>query len=492
VNARKKLPNLAIKRGTSKTTTKTEVTYTKGWSEGRKRAGERLRIAAKKASIAMASKASTPINKQEHKRKATGERDVCSQSGSIQDRFTKLMVEDHGVAVRVPKYIVSELEQSQGGEQDLDWMLGVVQRSYIDLQSNARMYDVLFADGNSKCIPSGFTEHILRHENNSIQPTKNVEATCNISSDDESEDEEGIRDGDDCWPCESPDDIHEQATEWAGWAERLENVDDLQQQNATNLQQSKPTRMVGSGRIPAVTEKSEAPGKNTAVASLRSKSVGDGNGYHKVGQKKRKPKMGRIEDVPGRTVRLRSAKMNAVKISDHRLPAICNGSHKQKQKPAQNDGCGDVPRVAGMQGLGEPNVSSISPLRTRPTLVSPPGSAKTFTTENNQPKNPARRGACGDVPVALESDVGDVPAAAGFLGCSAAATTDNNPNNKTIQNSAVTIDCGDVPAAASVERLGFAATARRGGCGFLPVAAEFDVAPGGSRNRMSPLSSMSP
>jgi hypothetical protein len=297
VSARRKLPKLAIKRGTSKTTTKTGVTYTKGWSEGRKRAGERLRIAAKKASIAMAEKASTTTNEQGHKRKALeaiglpptrkGERDVCSQSGSIHDRFTELMVEDHGVAVRVPKYVVNDLEPSQKDEQDLDWMLGVVQRSYIDLQSNVSMYDVLFADGTSKCIPSGFTEHILRHENNSIQPMKNVEATCNISSDDESEDEEGIRDGEDCWSCESPDDIHEQASEWAGWAERLENHNDLQQQNGTNLQHGKPARMVGSGRIPSVTEKSEAPRKNTAVASLHRKSVGDGNGYHKAGQKKK-------------------------------------------------------------------------------------------------------------------------------------------------------------------------------------------------------------
>jgi hypothetical protein len=71
VSARRKLPKLAIKRGTSKTTTKTEVTYTKGWSGGRKRAGERLKIVVKKASIAMAKKASTTINERGHKRKAT-------------------------------------------------------------------------------------------------------------------------------------------------------------------------------------------------------------------------------------------------------------------------------------------------------------------------------------------------------------------------------------------------------------------------------------
>lgn len=41
---------------------------------------------------------------------------------------------------------MSELAQLEEEEQDLEWMLGVVQRSYIEEQSNIRMYDVLFAD----------------------------------------------------------------------------------------------------------------------------------------------------------------------------------------------------------------------------------------------------------------------------------------------------------------------------------------------------------
>ena len=56
----------------------------------------------------------------------------------------------------------------------------MVKRSYIEEQSNARMYDVLFANEIRKCIPSGFSKQILRHEKNSIQPTENVESPCNI------------------------------------------------------------------------------------------------------------------------------------------------------------------------------------------------------------------------------------------------------------------------------------------------------------------------
>jgi hypothetical protein len=199
--------------------------------------------------------------------------------------------------------------------------------------------------------------------------------------------------------------------------------------------------MVGIGRIPAVTEKSEAPRMNTAVASLRSRSAGDVNGYHKVGQINQKPKMGQIGDVPGRTVRLRSAKMNGVVISDHRLPAINNGYHTkgQKQKPAKQDGCGDVPGVAGMLGLAEPTKTSLSPLASIAMAES-----DVATAERGRLMSP------------LGSAATDCD-----LGCSGAGTADNNPNSKITQNAATTIECVDVPAAASVRRLGFAATVKR-------------------------------
>jgi hypothetical protein len=231
VNLSRKAPKLAVRRCTSKITTTTQVTYTKGWSEGRKRAGERLRIVAKKGSIMTADKASAPRNDQDLKKKATevvdlqpspkGQRDVYSQSGLKDFRFTELVVQDHEVAVRVPRYVVSESVQLGEEEQDLEWILGVVQRSYIEEQSNTRMYDVLFADGNRKCIPSGFTEQILRHEKNAIQPTNNVEPTCNISSDDESEDDDGSRDGDDSWPVTYENDLHDETAEWEAWAQSL-------------------------------------------------------------------------------------------------------------------------------------------------------------------------------------------------------------------------------------------------------------------------------
>ena len=116
---------------------------------------------------------------------------------------------------------MSEIEQLEEEEQDLQWILSVVQRIYIEEQSNARMYDVLFANEIKKCIPSGFTEQILRHENNAIEPTENVEPTCNISSDDESEDENGSRDGDDGWLLDDEDDLHDQAAEWEAWVQSL-------------------------------------------------------------------------------------------------------------------------------------------------------------------------------------------------------------------------------------------------------------------------------
>jgi hypothetical protein len=117
-------------------TTKTQITYTKGWSEGRKRAGERLKIVAKRRNIVTAERASAPINEQGQKRKAAeavgllpsrkGQRDAYFQSGANEFEFTELIVEEHEVAVRIPKYVVNEFKQLQEEEQELDWMLGVV------------------------------------------------------------------------------------------------------------------------------------------------------------------------------------------------------------------------------------------------------------------------------------------------------------------------------------------------------------------------------
>lgn len=100
--------------GASMRTTMTQITYTKGWSEGKKRAGERLKIAAKRGTIVSTDKASAPINNQGQKRKAAeatrllpsrkGQLDAYSQSGAGEDRFTELVVVEHEVAVRVPKY----------------------------------------------------------------------------------------------------------------------------------------------------------------------------------------------------------------------------------------------------------------------------------------------------------------------------------------------------------------------------------------------------
>jgi hypothetical protein len=308
VNLRIKKPKLAIKRGASKTRTKTQVTYTKGWSKGRKRAGERLKIAAKKGNIVTVERASAPINEQGQKRKAAeavgllpsrkGQRDAYSQSGANEFRFTELIVEEHEVAVKVPKYVVNELEQLQEEEQELDWMLGVVQRSYIDEQSNARMYDVLFADGIRKCIPSGFTEQILRHEKNSIEPTKNTEPACNTSSDDESEDEDVIGYGDDSWPVESEDDLQEQASEWEAWTQRLENLEHFQQGKATNLQQTCPSTMVLSGTVPVVAEKYGDARTNAGVASHRKKSTACSSASHREEHQKQKAKKEGIGHTP--------------------------------------------------------------------------------------------------------------------------------------------------------------------------------------------------
>jgi hypothetical protein len=95
-----------------------------------KRAGERLKIVVKKGRIVMADKASATINEQGRKRKATeaidlqsslkGQRDVYFQRGFKEFRFTKLIVQEHEVALRKPKYIVNELKQLEKEEQYLD------------------------------------------------------------------------------------------------------------------------------------------------------------------------------------------------------------------------------------------------------------------------------------------------------------------------------------------------------------------------------------
>ena len=53
---------LAIKRCASKTMR--QVIYTKGWSEGRKPAGERMKVAAKKGSVVTTENASIATNDQ--------------------------------------------------------------------------------------------------------------------------------------------------------------------------------------------------------------------------------------------------------------------------------------------------------------------------------------------------------------------------------------------------------------------------------------------
>ena len=190
-----------------------------------------MRIAAKKGRIVAVDKTSATVSVQDLKRKSAevvdlqpgpkGQQDVYSQSGANNGRFTELILQEHEVAVRVPSYIVSGVEQLEEKEQDFEWILGLVQKSYIEEQSNVRMYDVLFADGNRKCIPSGFTEQILRHEEDAIQETNIVEPTCNSSSDNDSEDEDGVRDGEDSWPDTYEDDLAEQATEWEALAHSL-------------------------------------------------------------------------------------------------------------------------------------------------------------------------------------------------------------------------------------------------------------------------------
>jgi len=47
----------------------------------------------------------------------------------------------------------------------------------------------------------------LKHEENSLGPTKNFEPACNTSSDDDSEDEEDSRDGDNSWTTDFAQDM---------------------------------------------------------------------------------------------------------------------------------------------------------------------------------------------------------------------------------------------------------------------------------------------
>ena len=200
----------------------TQFTYIKGWQEGRTRAGERLKIAAKKGNIVAVDKTFATTNDQNLEMHAKSQMVVCSQSGSKDLKCTELVVQEHEVAVWVPRYVVSELELMVGEEQHNEWVLGMVHRSYIEEHSHVRMYDVLFANGMRKCIPSGYTEQIPRHEKDATQHTKIDEPMCNISSDDDSEDEDGCRDGDDSWQIAHGDDLHEQAQEWEAWEQSNE------------------------------------------------------------------------------------------------------------------------------------------------------------------------------------------------------------------------------------------------------------------------------
>jgi hypothetical protein len=357
VNVRRKVPKLAIKRGASIRRTTTQITYTKGWSEGRKRAGERLKIAAKRGSIVSTDKTSAPINDQGQKRKAVEatvqlpsrkeQLDVYSQSGANDFRFTELVVEAHEIAVRVPKYVVDDLEQMQEGEQELDWMLGVVQRSYIDEQSNVAMYDVLFADGIRKCIPSGFTEHILRHEEKSLEPTKNFEAACNTSSDDDSEDEEGSRDGDDSWPVDSDNDLQDQVSEWEAWAQSIENLEHFKQCKASNLRQSEATRMVLSGTVAART--------NAGVAKHQKIPAACTNAEHKEEREKQKSKIVGRGQKHAVIRQYAAGTPNVGSIQDMLFPADANGVQMNchKKKSATETGCGDLPVVKGIGQGGE-------------------------------------------------------------------------------------------------------------------------------------------
>jgi hypothetical protein len=186
------------------------------------------------------------------------------------------------------------------------------------------MYDVLFADGITKCFPSGFTEKVLRHEKNSIEPTKNTEPTCNTSSDDESEDEDGSRDGDDSWPVESEDDLEEQASEWEAWVQRLENLKHFQQGETTNLQKSDPSSMVLSGTVPAMAKKFRDARTNVGVSSHRKKSVAYSNGSYREGHQKQKAKKEGIGHKLVVTRRVGAATPNVGAISDLLFPAADN------------------------------------------------------------------------------------------------------------------------------------------------------------------------
>jgi hypothetical protein len=93
---------------------------------------ERLKIVVKKKKIVMADKTSATTNEQGRKRKTTkaidlqsnlkGQRDVYFQRCFKELRFTKLIVQEHEVALRKPKYVVNELKQLEKEEQYLDWI----------------------------------------------------------------------------------------------------------------------------------------------------------------------------------------------------------------------------------------------------------------------------------------------------------------------------------------------------------------------------------
>jgi len=182
---RRETNKLAIKRCISQTARKKQTTYTQGWSEGRKRASQRLKLVAKKGITVVAGPASAvreasvaAANDPKQKRKAVvldqqarqkDQEDVFFLSGSSELRLAEVAIQEHEIAVRVPSYVVNEVEQSIDEEEELDWIIGVVLKSYIEEQSNTRMYEVFLANGVTKCIPSGFTKHILKELQYNLQ-----------------------------------------------------------------------------------------------------------------------------------------------------------------------------------------------------------------------------------------------------------------------------------------------------------------------------------
>ena len=113
---------------------------------GKETIARKILDCCEEGNIVTANKASATMNDQELKMNAMkavdlqpspkGQRDVYSQSGFKDFRFTERVVQDHVVTMRVPRYVVSELED---GNQDFEWILGMVQRTYVQEQSNARL-----------------------------------------------------------------------------------------------------------------------------------------------------------------------------------------------------------------------------------------------------------------------------------------------------------------------------------------------------------------